>query len=82
MLPRPLVIAIAVIITLAWAANVTVGFFDPARVVPGLNTIFGIVVGSVFALDTARAGARKIGQMFTPTPTPTTRPPDEPGGTP
>jgi hypothetical protein len=78
MLPRPLVIAIAVIITLAWAANVTIGFIDPDRSVPGLNTIFGIVVGSVFALDTARAGVRKVGKMFTPT----APPPDDPGSTP
>lgn len=50
MLPRPLVVGIAVIITIGWAANLIVGFLYPGRSDPALNAIFAIVVGAVFAL--------------------------------
>lgn len=50
MLPRPLVTILTVLIAIAWAANVVVGFISPERHDPTLNAIFGIVVGGVFAL--------------------------------
>lgn len=50
MLPRPLVTALAVLISIAWAANLIVGFLYPGRSDPALNAIFAIVVGAVFAL--------------------------------
>lgn len=50
MLPRPLTIAIAVLVTLAWAVNVVLGFIYPGRADPSLNAIFATVVGAAFAL--------------------------------
>ncbi len=50
MLPRPLVIALALLISIVWAVNVVVGFVDPTRHDPTLNGIFALVVGAVFAL--------------------------------
>jgi len=49
-LPRPLMIAIAVLVTLAWAVNVVLGFLYPGRADPSLNAIFATVVGAAFAL--------------------------------
>jgi hypothetical protein len=49
-LPRPLLIALTILISLAWLANLTVGWIDPSRSIPAVNTIFGIVAGSLFAL--------------------------------
>lgn len=51
MLPRPLVIALAVLISTMWATNLIVGFLYPGRSDPALNAIFAIVVGAVFALQ-------------------------------
>lgn len=56
MLPRPLTIAIAVLVTLAWAVNVAVGFLYPGRADPGLNAIFATVVGAAFALGKGSGG--------------------------
>lgn len=50
MLPRPLMIAIAILVTLAWAVNVIIGFLYPGRADPSLNAIFATVVGAAFAL--------------------------------
>lgn len=50
MLPRPVVTALTILITLAWCANVVVGFLYPERHDPTLNAIFGVVVGGIFAL--------------------------------
>lgn len=50
MLPRPLVIALAILISILWATNVVVGMLYPGRSDPSLNAIFAIVVGAVFAL--------------------------------
>lgn len=58
MLPRPLTVAIAVIVTLAWAVNVVYGFLYPERHDPSLNAIFAVVVGAVFALGKGDGGGK------------------------
>lgn len=50
MLPRPLVTVLTVLIAVAWAANVVVGFVWPERHDPTLNAIFAIVVGAAYTL--------------------------------
>ncbi|MFK0249292.1 hypothetical protein ACIQUM_31725 [Amycolatopsis azurea] len=50
MLPRPLVTALTILITIAWTGNVVVGFISPDRHDPTINAIFAIVVGAVYAL--------------------------------
>lgn len=50
MLPRPLVTALTILITLAWTGNVIVGFVSPERHDPTINAIFAIVVGAAYAL--------------------------------
>lgn len=63
MLPKPLLIALTCVITLAWVANLAVGYIDPTRSIPAVNTIFGIVAGSLFALgqkDNAAAAIKSI----------------------
>lgn len=76
MLPRPLVIAIAVLVVAFWAASVTIGFFDPTRSIPGINVFFGIIVGSAFTLDNPklRAMAKRLPRLVSP-------PADEPDAT-
>lgn len=72
MLPRPLVIGIAVLITIMWATNLIVGFLYPGRSDPALNAIFAIVVGAVFALGRRGEGKqegsvrRKIAHLLDP----------------
>ena len=63
-LPRPLVIAIASIVALLWATNVVIGFVDPGRSVAGLNVIFGMIVGSAFALD--NPVTKRVAQLLKP----------------
>jgi hypothetical protein len=58
------VVAIAVTVTVLWAANVIVGFFDPSRAVPGLNVIFGIIVGSAFTLGST--AAKRLARLINP----------------
>ncbi|HEX5119824.1 MAG TPA: hypothetical protein VFW65_31955 [Pseudonocardiaceae bacterium] len=41
---------LTVLVAVAWAANVVVGFVSPERHDPTLNAVFGIVVGGVLAL--------------------------------
>lgn len=69
MLPRPLVAALTILIALAWTANVAVGFVYPDRHDPGLNAIFAIVVGAVYALGRRNPGSAEPRQP----------PDDEPG---
>lgn len=72
MLPRPLVIGIAILITIMWATNLIVGFLYPGRSDPALNAIFAIVVGAVFALgrrndsQPPRSVRRKIARLIDP----------------
>lgn len=51
MLPRPLLTALTILISLAWAANVIVGFLLPERHDASLNAVFAVVVGGVYALS-------------------------------
>ncbi len=63
MLPKPLLIALTIVIALAWVANLVVGYIDPTRAIPAVHTIFGIVAGSLFALgqaDNAKAAIKSI----------------------
>lgn len=48
MLPKPLLIALTILIAMAFAANVIVSYVDPPRAVPAINTIFGAVLGALF----------------------------------
>lgn len=71
MLPRPLVTALAVMISIAWAANLIIGFLFPGRSDPALNAIFAIVVGAVFALGrrderATRALRKRIAEKLDP----------------
>lgn len=71
MLPRPLVVGLAVLISIMWAANLIVGFLYPGRSDPALNAIFAIVVGSIFALGrrdiaAGKAARKKIARMIDP----------------
>lgn len=65
MLPRPLVIALAVLISIMWAANLVVGFLYPGRSDPALNAIFAIVAGSVFALGRNGSSPGRIRRKVT-----------------
>lgn len=73
MLPRWLVISLAILISLAWAVNLAVGILLPGRSDPYLNGIFALVVGAVFTLgggltSAARAARRKAAQLLEPNP--------------
>lgn len=75
MLPRPLVIALAILISTMWAANLIVGFLFPERSDPAINAIFAIVAGSVFALRQRDPGKTKsvrrtIAKLIDPEPGP------------
>lgn len=50
MLPRPLVIAIAVLVSLGWAANLA-SYLVYQRGDPQVNLLFGLVIGAVFGLN-------------------------------
>lgn len=64
MLPKPIAVALTVLISFMWAVNLVVGFLYPGRSDPYVNAIFGVVVAAVYTLgrrDTAavrRARAR------------------------
>lgn len=71
MLPRPFVIALAILVSILWATNVIVGFLFPGRSDPALNAIFAIVVGAVFALgrrdgDSSKKVRRKLARLLDP----------------
>lgn len=83
MLPRGLTIALTVLISLVWAANVVVGFLNPNLRDPTINAIFAIVVGAIYALgrkgDSNGMSARKrLAQIIAgdekPAPPPATPP--------
>ncbi|ACU39457.1 hypothetical protein [Actinosynnema mirum] len=62
-LPRALWIALTVLITLAWTVNVAVGFVWPDRIQPGVNLVFGAVVGSLY-LPAVKPTARRVRQRM------------------
>lgn len=49
-LPRPLVTAMTVLISVMWAANLVIGWLDPDRSDPAVNAIFAIVAGAAYGL--------------------------------
>lgn len=51
MLPRPLVIALTVLISTMWATNLIVGYLAAGRADPAVNAIFAIVAGAVYGLQ-------------------------------
>ncbi len=57
MLPRWLVTAITVLITVVWAINVGLGFFAPGRHDPSLNALFAVVVGGLLAVGRKDGGS-------------------------
>lgn len=65
MLPRPVAIGLAVLISFMWAVNLVVGYVYPDRSDPYVNAIFGTVVGAVFVL-TRRAARRNAGGSSEP----------------
>jgi len=71
-LPRWLVNALAILIALAWAVNLTVGLVYPGRSDPYLNGIFALVVGAVFTIgrlgDASRAARRRAAKLLDPPP--------------
>jgi len=54
-LSRPLAIAITILVTIVWAANVVVGLIYPERGDATVSALFAIIVGAVFGL-TPKAG--------------------------
>lgn len=58
-LPRPLWIALTVVISLAWLANLVVGWLDIGRTEPAVNFIFGAVIGSLYVVRPKAAEAAK-----------------------
>jgi hypothetical protein len=70
-LPRPLLIALTIVISLAWIANIVVSYVDPAKAIPAVNTIFGIVAGSLYVIgqkDTALGAIKNLQAKRTKTP--------------
>lgn len=70
MLPRWLVTALAILISVMWAANLIIGWRYPGRSEPSLNAIFAIVAGAVFALQrfdkNIQAGRQRVAKMLDP----------------
>ena len=74
MLPRWLVIALAILISVMWSANVIIGYLYPGHSEPSLNAIFAIVAGAVFALErvgkstAVRNRRQRLARMLEPKP--------------
>lgn len=58
-LPRALWIALTVVISLAWLANLVVGWLSLGRTETAVNFIFGAVVGSLYVVRPKAAEAAK-----------------------
>lgn len=54
MLPRPIIIALVILVSLAWTANLIVGYFKLAETEPSVNAVFAIIVGALFAMGRKR----------------------------
>lgn len=63
MIPRWLVVALVIVVACAWLANLVVGWQDPHNSEPAVNTVFLVVIGSLFALDREGAVAKAIGRL-------------------
>lgn len=60
MLPRPLVIALTILIAVMWATNLIVGYLAAGRADPAVNAIFAIVAGATYGLQLK---AKKTGSV-------------------
>jgi hypothetical protein len=49
-LPRPVITFLVILVSLAWTANLVVGYFKLAETEPSVNAIFAIIVGALFAM--------------------------------
>jgi hypothetical protein len=49
-LPRPILIALVILISVAWATNLAVGYLGIANTEPSVNAIFALIVGALFPL--------------------------------
>lgn len=69
-LPRPLWIALTILISLLWAANIIIGYIDPDRVQNTVNVIFGAIVGTLYwDAPKVREARKKIGSTISGKPT-------------
>lgn len=70
MLPRPLAIGLAVLISVMWAINFVVGLLYPGRSDPALNAIFALVaaaaVSQLGAGKSVREARKKIAERLAP----------------
>lgn len=51
MLPRPLVVALTILISIMWATNLIVGYLAAGRADPAVNAIFALVAGAVYGIQ-------------------------------
>lgn len=66
MLPRPLVIALAVLVAAGWAINLWF-YLAYGRSDPQVNLLFGVVIGAVFGLNrVVDVIRRRTGDMLKP----------------
>jgi len=49
-LPQPIIIGLVILVSLAWTANLIVGYFRLADTEPSVNAVFAIIVGALFAM--------------------------------
>ncbi len=63
MIPRWLVITLVVVVSGAWLANLVVGWQDPRSSEPAVNTVFLVIIGSLFALDRDGVVGRAISRL-------------------
>lgn len=62
-MPRWLLVFVVCLVATLWGVNVVVGLIDPARAVPGLNAVFGSIVGAALLMDKPISSAvRKLGR--------------------
>lgn len=63
MIPRWLVVTLVVVVAGAWVVNLVVGWQDPHNSEPAVNTIFLVIIGSLFALDKDGVVAKAINRL-------------------
>lgn len=47
-MPKPLLVALVVLVATAWAVNLTVGYLHLADTEPSVNAVFMLILGSLF----------------------------------
>jgi hypothetical protein len=50
-MPRFITYGLIVLVSVAWAVNLIIGWQHPESAEPSVNTVFLIIVGALFALD-------------------------------